>query len=107
MWHFVYFYNVTYHWSLKDYLGMSPLLSVGKEHVAVDDVVQVVAEEVREVVEVLDANVLQKFKIANEDGRTGSLINNPKSISHCFSTFFKSRNLSNIYNHLAEPNRSI
>ncbi len=63
----------------KHYLSMSPFLSVGEEHVTVDDVVQVVAKEVSEVVEVLDANVLQKFKIANKNGRTSSLINNAES----------------------------
>jgi hypothetical protein len=62
-----------------NYLGNPPLFSSHEEEVVIYYGFKSLAKEVHEVVKVLDAHALQEFHIMDEDGGTGSLINDPKA----------------------------
>ena len=70
---------VKYYNELGPNLVLPPFVTVDEEEVVVDDGVQSVGEEVREVVKVLDANTLQELHIPDENGRPGPLVHNTKS----------------------------
>ena len=70
---------------------MFPFFPSHEEEVAVDDGVEAVAEEVGEVVEVLDADTLQEVNIPNEDCWLSSLVDDsePEIHQHTLTTPLK------------------
>ena len=67
-------YNVPTSKKYSSHLRHPPFLPVHEEEVLVDDVLDAVGEEVGEVVEVLDADLLQELNVSDKDSGLGSSV---------------------------------